>query len=619
MIPKGAKYANKVFIGKTGEERVRELLDDTDPKTVFLPESIGIVDLDTEIVNVLNNGNLSVTSDSRKEKVPAYLFGAEKWSEFAKTWQYTDDDKNLIFPIVTIRKTETKFGSRLGENRHFISNQRTYEYTRVPVKDKNNGVIGYEIYKIPNPTPIDITYEIRMFSDFSRDINKFDEKFMRQFQDNQFYINVKGHYMPIFLQGGSEENETDLEKTNYLVRIHNITLRGFIIDENDFEVVRANERLIKIIEINGVGTYQAPINNIISGCTFPSATNYNPAATIDNGSCTFPSGTTRSGCTNPLATNYNQYATVDDGSCIFPTGITIYGCMNSGATNYYSAVTIDNGSCIFPTGTTIYGCTNPLARNYYSAVTVDDGSCIFPTGITIYGCTNPLARNYYSAVTVDDGSCVFPSGTTISGCTNPLATNYNQYATVDNGSCVFISGCTFSSATNYNSAATIDNGSCTFPSGTTISGCTNTGATNYNQYATVDDGSCILPAKTYSISATAVNRELFSPFDYIISSNTGDPNVYFTITTTNVQNGTILYWNNIGTFDGNFFTVSSNTGTTVINNNTANFTRVVSNRYICTNVEFIIRTIILELRTESQSGPIVATANTVKVDLPFCP
>jgi hypothetical protein len=82
------------------------------------------------------------------------------------------------------------------------------------------------------------------------------------------------------------------------------------------------------------------------------------------------------------------------------------------------------------------------------------------------------------------------------------------------------------------------------------------------------------------------------------------------------QNGTILYWNNIGTFDGNFFTVSSNTGTTVINNNTANFTRVVSNRYICTNV---IRTIILELRTESQSGPIVTTANTVKVDLPFCP
>ena len=96
MIPKGAKYGNKVFIGKTGEERVRELLEDTDSKTVFLPESISIIDLDTEIVNVMNNGKLSIVSDSRKERVPAYIFGAEKWSEFAKTWQYTDDDKNMI-------------------------------------------------------------------------------------------------------------------------------------------------------------------------------------------------------------------------------------------------------------------------------------------------------------------------------------------------------------------------------------------------------------------------------------------------------------------------------------------------------------------------------------------
>jgi hypothetical protein len=251
MIPKGAKYGNKVFIPNIGVERVQELLDDTDPKTTFLPESISIIDLDTAIVNVLNDGNLVVTSESRKQKVPAYIFGAEKWSEFAKTWQHTDDDKNLIFPIITIRKTETKFGSRLGDNRSFISNERAYEYTRVPVKDKNNGIIGYEIYKIPNPTPIDIDYEVRMFSDFSRDINKFDEKFMRQFQDRQFYINVKGHYMPVFFKGSSEENETDLEKTNFLVRIHNISLRGFIIDENDFEIVRANERIVKITEIDG--------------------------------------------------------------------------------------------------------------------------------------------------------------------------------------------------------------------------------------------------------------------------------------------------------------------------------------------------------------------------------
>ena len=58
MIPKGAKYGNKVFLGETGNERIKELLENTDEKTVFLPESISIIDLDKEILNLLNDGGL---------------------------------------------------------------------------------------------------------------------------------------------------------------------------------------------------------------------------------------------------------------------------------------------------------------------------------------------------------------------------------------------------------------------------------------------------------------------------------------------------------------------------------------------------------------------------------
>ncbi len=61
-------------------------------------------------------------------------------------------------------------------------------------------------------------------------------------------------------------------------------------------------------------TYVKPIE----GCTDPSAMNYNPNATSDNGSCKYPFP----GCTNPAATNYNPDATVDDGTCIIP----IWGC-----------------------------------------------------------------------------------------------------------------------------------------------------------------------------------------------------------------------------------------------------------------------------------------------------
>ena len=120
------------------------------------------------------------------------------------------------------------------------------------------------------------------------------------------------------------------------------------------------------------------------------------------------------GCTNPAADNYNPDATVDDGSCI------IKGCTNPAADNYNPEANVDDGSCI------IKGCTNPAADNYNPDATVDDGSCI------IKGCTNPAAENYNPDATVDNGSCI------IKGCTNPAAENYNPDATVDDGSCIFI-------------------------------------------------------------------------------------------------------------------------------------------------------------------------------------
>ena len=55
----------------------------------------------------------------------------------------------------------------------------------------------------------------------------------------------------------------------------------------------------------------------VSGCTDPTAFNYDPLATIDDGSCCFVSG-----CTDPTASNYDPTACHDDGSCVIPTGST---------------------------------------------------------------------------------------------------------------------------------------------------------------------------------------------------------------------------------------------------------------------------------------------------------
>ena len=141
------------------------------------------------------------------------------------------------------------------------------------------------------------------------------------------------------------------------------------------------------------------------------------------------------GCSDPTAANYNPNATVDDGSCVYNDDVII-GCMNPNATNFNPLAVVDDGSCIIP----IYGCTDPDAVNYYDQATVNDGSCVylFPDDNNVdrvYGCTDPTAFNYDKDANVDDGSCVWVASNY--GCTDPNAINYDPNATIDVGSCVY--------------------------------------------------------------------------------------------------------------------------------------------------------------------------------------
>ena len=96
-----------------------------------------------------------------------------------------------------------------------------------------------------------------------------------------------------------------------------------------------------------------------------------------------------SGCTNPLALNYDPYATIDDGSCTMPT----YGCNDPlscngpGSTGYAGpfdfpcdAQAVLDGFCLATDecdDTSCKGCTDPTALNYDPSATIDDGSCSY--------------------------------------------------------------------------------------------------------------------------------------------------------------------------------------------------------------------------------------------------
>ena len=90
--------------------------------------------------------------------------------------------------------------------------------------------------------------------------------------------------------------------------------------------------------------------------------------------------------------------------------------------------------------------------------------------------------------------------------------------------------------------------------------------------------------------------------------NEGDT-VTYTITTVGVADGTTLYWTNAGTTTGPDFTDNADSGSVTINSNSATFSRTLTNDYTTEGTE----TIIVNIRTGSTSGPIVATSGTVSV------
>ncbi len=271
--------------------------------------------------------------------------------------------------------------------------------------------------------------------------------------------------------------------------------------------------------------------NCVSGCTDINAVNYNPLATIDDGSCIDPI----IGCMIPNALNYNPEANITCEPiiecCIFPETELLYidyecdlYCDETGA--YYTAIlffdnvgntTITN-FCInydILSGPDVIECFEgellpgesvtmefgPITTDGGGGVTIkletlegEETDIAWPQPIAcyqdavascIYGCTDEEAINYDPNAEWDDGSCTYD----ILGCTDPSANNYNPLATINNGSCTYdVFGCTDMDALNYNPIANINDGSCEYD----VFGCTDPIASNYNPLATVDDGSCVI-------------------------------------------------------------------------------------------------------------------------------
>lgn len=242
-------------------ERRRQLLEKINQDGTYLPKSVLHADLD--------RGFLDFTKDQLKTTVAGktipmidILITTQNWAQFTETWNIHDLDDNVSLPFITvIRQPEVKFGTNPALM-YNIPNRKQYFYASVPTWDGNRK--GMDVYTIPQPVPVDITYQVKIVCNRMRELNEFNKVVLEKFSSRQSYQIIKGHYIPIVMNDISDESVKEVEKRKYYIQTYSFTLLGFLIDENEFEVNPAVTRVLHMVETNKKIKKNVPSNKEIN-------------------------------------------------------------------------------------------------------------------------------------------------------------------------------------------------------------------------------------------------------------------------------------------------------------------------------------------------------------------
>lgn len=232
---------------KTLLARRHEMADMISKDGTFLPKSLLHEDLDRGFLDFVKTSLETVVEGQRIPTVDI-LISSQNWSQFVETWDFQNIDKNIEPPFITVvRVPEVKYGNNPSVM-YNIPNRRTYYYMQVPTWDGQRN--GMDIYKIPQPVPVDLKFQVMIVCNRMRELNRFNQIVNQTFASRQAYQVIKGHYIPIINDSMSDESITDVDKRKYYIQKYDFTMMGFLMDENDFEVSPAISRSFTMFEVD---------------------------------------------------------------------------------------------------------------------------------------------------------------------------------------------------------------------------------------------------------------------------------------------------------------------------------------------------------------------------------
>lgn len=240
-----------------GQERrknlAKEILKDSTP----LPKTLLYKDIDKAFSEWVEKDLRIIFED---ETVPTMsLYSNQRFSEYMQTWDGVDDKKNIILNFKAItRENNPKLGTIVGQTRN-IPGEHSILMKTVEAFDKNNRKY-YIDYRLKQPLAIDFIYTVSLVTNKYELLNEFNLMINDKFKSIQCYIRPNDHFIPMILNDISDESEYSIDNRQYYSQTYNITVKGYIITEDDYIIEERPE--VKLLGYEGDRSTYADIEEL---------------------------------------------------------------------------------------------------------------------------------------------------------------------------------------------------------------------------------------------------------------------------------------------------------------------------------------------------------------------
>ena len=278
------KYKNYLNIHHTPDpiERRMNLIKGAIGKGTVLPNPVVYEDIDRSFKEWVEK-DLYISFEG-KEVPTMVLYSNQRFSEYMQTWQYTDENNNILLNFKTVtRENNPSFGHDQGNN-YNIPGEPFFLMAR-QVAHEPSGRLYYIDYEMRQPFTVDLSYKINIVSNKIGLINEFNLMVNNAFKSKQCYLNINGHHMPMLLENVSDESEYSVSDRQFYSQSYTITLQAYIIREED---MRVEER--PVMAVRCMGDSETQRKKMVSlvpdvGCNNPEDNKFYEALKIDFDPC----------------------------------------------------------------------------------------------------------------------------------------------------------------------------------------------------------------------------------------------------------------------------------------------------------------------------------------------